>query len=33
VVNRSGRIVNRVIGPVDTAALSNEISAMLPGSR
>jgi len=33
VVSRSGRIVNRVIGPVDTAALSNEISAMLPGSR
>jgi cytochrome c biogenesis protein CcmG/thiol:disulfide interchange protein DsbE len=33
VVSRSGRIVNRVIGPVDTAALSNEITAMLPGSR
>jgi cytochrome c biogenesis protein CcmG/thiol:disulfide interchange protein DsbE len=32
VVSRSGRIVNRVIGPVDTAALNDEISAMLPGS-
>jgi cytochrome c biogenesis protein CcmG/thiol:disulfide interchange protein DsbE len=29
VVNRSGRIVNRVIGPVDAAALASEINSML----
>jgi cytochrome c biogenesis protein CcmG/thiol:disulfide interchange protein DsbE len=29
VVNRSGRIVNHVIGPVDAAALSSEINSML----
>jgi cytochrome c biogenesis protein CcmG, thiol:disulfide interchange protein DsbE len=29
VVNQSGRIVNRVIGPVDAATLSSEINSML----
>ena len=29
VVNQSGRIVNRVIGPVDAAALASEINSML----
>jgi cytochrome c biogenesis protein CcmG/thiol:disulfide interchange protein DsbE len=33
VVSRSGRIVQRIIGPVDPASLSSDISAMLPGSR
>ena len=32
VVNQSGRVVNRVFGPVDTAALSSEIDSMLLAS-
>jgi cytochrome c biogenesis protein CcmG, thiol:disulfide interchange protein DsbE len=33
IVNRSGRIVNRIIGPVDAAALTSEISSTLTASR
>jgi cytochrome c biogenesis protein CcmG/thiol:disulfide interchange protein DsbE len=33
VVNQSGRIVNRVIGPVDAAKLGSEINAMLASAR
>jgi cytochrome c biogenesis protein CcmG, thiol:disulfide interchange protein DsbE len=32
VVNQRGRVVNRVFGPVDAAALSSEINAMLLAS-
>jgi cytochrome c biogenesis protein CcmG, thiol:disulfide interchange protein DsbE len=32
VVNQSGRVVNRVFGPVDAAALSSEINSMLLAS-
>jgi cytochrome c biogenesis protein CcmG/thiol:disulfide interchange protein DsbE len=32
VVNQSGRVVNRVFGPVDGAALAGEINSMLPAS-
>jgi cytochrome c biogenesis protein CcmG, thiol:disulfide interchange protein DsbE len=32
VVNQSGRVVNRVFGPVDAAALSSEIDSMLLAS-
>jgi cytochrome c biogenesis protein CcmG/thiol:disulfide interchange protein DsbE len=32
VVNRSGRIVNRVIGPVDAAPLASEINSILTAS-
>jgi cytochrome c biogenesis protein CcmG/thiol:disulfide interchange protein DsbE len=32
VVNRSGRIVNHVIGPVDAAQLASEINSMLDAS-
>jgi cytochrome c biogenesis protein CcmG, thiol:disulfide interchange protein DsbE len=33
VVDQSGRIVNRVIGPVDAAALAGEINSMLASAR
>ena len=33
VVNQSGRIVSRVIGPVDAAALAGEINSMLASAR
>ncbi len=32
VVSQSGRVVDRVIGPVDAAALVSEINSMLPAS-
>jgi cytochrome c biogenesis protein CcmG/thiol:disulfide interchange protein DsbE len=33
VVNRSGRVVSRVIGPIDPATLTGELSSMLAGTR
>jgi hypothetical protein len=33
VVNQSGRVVNRVIGPVDPAKLASELNSMLASTR